>query len=335
MVGFIIETPLAKNQVGSSILYLLHHVLEVLLFHFSKFFVLFDACFKKTTVRTGNNTIVLFTNALCLVLGFGGSKGAVRMQILASLISLGIWGWLKSLSIRIPLISCESSRAIPTFPSTLIKSKLTSFLSKSPTASTAFTAISARWRAQRFTLNWRVSLVSIVEWIEENNKRKTHAKGWRDFRNRISEGKRESTKEFQKYLHLGSQCSYSCLDQGLQVVLAPHGVFCNLLQPPHCNPAANIITWCNSQRMYSLIQQWFRLLQQSTCKYNNTSGSITNFIVLKDKWGFSGKFIEFIQTRLFPSIYHHMKTLCVGVRKILAKIRNFPWFEDGMTSCGK
>jgi hypothetical protein len=80
---------------------------------------------------------------LCLVLGLGASKGHVRIAILASLTSLGICGWEKSLSIRIPLMSWASSIPPPVLPCTLIRSKLTSFLARSATFSTALTAISA------------------------------------------------------------------------------------------------------------------------------------------------------------------------------------------------
>lgn len=79
---------------------------------------------------------------LCLVLGFGASKGQVKIAILASLTYLGIWGWEKSLSIKIPSINCVSSILPPVFYWILIKSKLTSFLSKSATSKTARTAIS-------------------------------------------------------------------------------------------------------------------------------------------------------------------------------------------------
>ena len=91
-------------------------------------------------------------STLCFVLGFGGSNGHVRMAILASSILFGICGWLISLSTTIPYISSVSSSFPPTLPSTLIKSKLTSFLSKSATARTALTAISASARLQRWTL---------------------------------------------------------------------------------------------------------------------------------------------------------------------------------------
>nr|CAD7257189.1 unnamed protein product [Timema shepardi] len=50
---------------------------------------------------------------------------------------------VKSLSMTTPLTSTVSSRRPPTFPSTLISSKLTSLFSMSATAITAFTAISA------------------------------------------------------------------------------------------------------------------------------------------------------------------------------------------------
>mmetsp|Transcript_18819 Transcript_18819/g.39346 ORF Transcript_18819/g.39346 Transcript_18819/m.39346 type:complete len:202 (-) Transcript_18819:270-875(-) len=84
-------------------------------------------------------------SSLCLVLGFGGSNGQVRMHIFASMTSLGIWGCEKSLSITMPLMSSVSPSWPPGLPSILIISKLTSWCSKSATASTASTAISAMW----------------------------------------------------------------------------------------------------------------------------------------------------------------------------------------------
>jgi len=55
-----------------------------------------------------------------LIFGFGGSKGTVKMAILASLITRSICGWLISLSITIPRTSSISSNFPPTLPSTLI-----------------------------------------------------------------------------------------------------------------------------------------------------------------------------------------------------------------------
>ena len=80
---------------------------------------------------------------LCLVLGLGASKGQVKMAILASWTSLTICGWEKSLSIRIPSINWVSSILPPVFSWILIKSRLTSFRSRSATLRTARTAISA------------------------------------------------------------------------------------------------------------------------------------------------------------------------------------------------
>jgi len=39
---------------------------------------------------------------LCFVFGFGASNGQVKMAILASVTSLGIWGCENYLSIKIP-----------------------------------------------------------------------------------------------------------------------------------------------------------------------------------------------------------------------------------------
>mmetsp|Transcript_635 Transcript_635/g.2516 ORF Transcript_635/g.2516 Transcript_635/m.2516 type:complete len:226 (+) Transcript_635:85-762(+) len=82
-------------------------------------------------------------SSLCLVLGLGGSKGHVRMHILASRTILGICGCEKSLSTTMPWMSSVSSSRPPGLPSTLIMSKLTSCRSTSATAKTASTAISA------------------------------------------------------------------------------------------------------------------------------------------------------------------------------------------------
>lgn len=57
--------------------------------------------------------------------------------------TFGIWGWLISLSTTTPLTNIVSSSFPPSFPSILINSKSTSFLSKSATDRTASTAISA------------------------------------------------------------------------------------------------------------------------------------------------------------------------------------------------
>mmetsp|Transcript_45746 Transcript_45746/g.118237 ORF Transcript_45746/g.118237 Transcript_45746/m.118237 type:complete len:256 (-) Transcript_45746:46-813(-) len=73
------------------------------------------------------------------------------MQIFAFSMVLGICGCDISLSITIPSTRTESSNCPPTFPSTLIMSRFTSFLSKSATASTAFTDISANFLPHLFT----------------------------------------------------------------------------------------------------------------------------------------------------------------------------------------
>lgn len=70
-------------------------------------------------------------------------------------LTLGICGWLKSLSTITPLTSCVSSSLPPTLPCTLISSKSTSLRSISATVSTAFTAISAICLWQRLTLSKR------------------------------------------------------------------------------------------------------------------------------------------------------------------------------------
>lgn len=78
-----------------------------------------------------------------MVFGFGGSKGHVTIATFALLITFSIWGWENSLSNKIPYINSDSPKDLPGFPTILIKSKFTSFLSKSTTVNTASTAISA------------------------------------------------------------------------------------------------------------------------------------------------------------------------------------------------
>lgn len=76
----------------------------------------------------------------CLVFGFGGSNGQVKIHTLASLISFVIYGCEKSLSSTITSMNALSSRAPPALATILIKSKFTSFLSMSATCNTAWTA---------------------------------------------------------------------------------------------------------------------------------------------------------------------------------------------------
>ena len=70
----------------------------------------------------------------------------------ASRMALSIWGWLMSLSMTIPSIKHVSSILPPTLPSTLIRSRFTSRRSRSATASTALTHISANCRLWRPTI---------------------------------------------------------------------------------------------------------------------------------------------------------------------------------------
>mmetsp|Transcript_21970 Transcript_21970/g.56483 ORF Transcript_21970/g.56483 Transcript_21970/m.56483 type:complete len:217 (+) Transcript_21970:607-1257(+) len=65
-------------------------------------------------------------SSLCLVFGFGGSNGHVRMHIFASLMSLAICWWLISLSRTMPRTSMVSSSLPPTLPSILMRSRFTS-----------------------------------------------------------------------------------------------------------------------------------------------------------------------------------------------------------------
>mmetsp|Transcript_1343 Transcript_1343/g.3796 ORF Transcript_1343/g.3796 Transcript_1343/m.3796 type:complete len:209 (-) Transcript_1343:452-1078(-) len=92
------------------------------------------------------------SSSLCLVFGFGGSKGHVSTQSFTSLSSLGICGCDMSLSTTMPRTRRVSSSLPPTFESILIRSRLTSPRSWSATASTASTAISAISRCARFTI---------------------------------------------------------------------------------------------------------------------------------------------------------------------------------------
>lgn len=100
------------------------------------------------------NDYALVISKLCFVFGFGASNGQVKIAILASVTSFGIWGWENSLSIKIPSISWVSSILPPVFYWILINYKLTSFLYKSATSKTLRTAISA-------SLFW--SLLTILE----------------------------------------------------------------------------------------------------------------------------------------------------------------------------
>ena len=118
---------------------------------------------------------------MCLVFGLGGSNGQVRIQILAFMTSFLIYGWDISFSMRIPLMSLESSKLPPVFPWTLIRSKLTSFLAKSATSRTASTAILANYfllllthfepkaiQADSINLSWLSSFMSISSEISSN-----------------------------------------------------------------------------------------------------------------------------------------------------------------------
>mmetsp|Transcript_34221 Transcript_34221/g.78028 ORF Transcript_34221/g.78028 Transcript_34221/m.78028 type:complete len:263 (+) Transcript_34221:995-1783(+) len=90
-------------------------------------------------------------SSLCFVFGLGGSNGHVRIAILTSFTTLGICGWLKSLSTIMPRIISVSSNFPPTLPSTLIRSKLTSLRARSATAKTESTLILANWSLRLLT----------------------------------------------------------------------------------------------------------------------------------------------------------------------------------------
>ena len=100
-----------------------------------------------------SSTLVI--SNLCFVFGRGGSNGQVRMASLALRTEWGIWGWDMSLSTRTPLMREVSAREPPTLPSTLMRSKGTSFRSRSATERTASTAISANFWCSFETLYMR------------------------------------------------------------------------------------------------------------------------------------------------------------------------------------
>mmetsp|Transcript_9548 Transcript_9548/g.25964 ORF Transcript_9548/g.25964 Transcript_9548/m.25964 type:complete len:344 (-) Transcript_9548:570-1601(-) len=102
--------------------------------------------------RSASNFSTLSMSILCLIFGLGGSNGHVKIAILTSVSTLGICGWLNSLSRRIPCTSDESSRRPPLFPSSLMRSRFTSFRFRSATSSTASTHISANCRLHRPTI---------------------------------------------------------------------------------------------------------------------------------------------------------------------------------------
>mmetsp|Transcript_36731 Transcript_36731/g.108312 ORF Transcript_36731/g.108312 Transcript_36731/m.108312 type:complete len:264 (+) Transcript_36731:1087-1878(+) len=102
--------------------------------------------------RSSSNFSTVSMSTLCLVLGFGGSNGHVRIAIFTSVRTLGICGWEKSLSMTRPSTRRVSSIVPPTLPSTLMRSRLTSRRSRSATAMTALTQISAMLRLRRPTI---------------------------------------------------------------------------------------------------------------------------------------------------------------------------------------
>ena len=107
----------------------------------------FASCARNSSYFSGVSMSIL-----CFVFGLGGSNGHVKMAIFASSISLRICGCEMSLSNTIPFTKHVSSNFPPTLPSNFIKSRFTSFLSKSATPMTALTQISAISRLHLFTI---------------------------------------------------------------------------------------------------------------------------------------------------------------------------------------
>jgi hypothetical protein len=104
---------------------------------------------------------------LCFVFGLGGSNGHVRIAILASLTTLGIWGCDMSLSTTTPLTNEVSSSEPPTLPSTLMSSKSTSRRERSATERTASTAMEANLSWAMETLRSARSTRRLTSWSQE------------------------------------------------------------------------------------------------------------------------------------------------------------------------
>ena len=88
------------------------------------------------------------------------------------ILTLGICGWLKSLSTMTPFTSIVSSSLPPTLPSTLISSKSTSRLSKSATDMIASTAMWAMCSWQRLMLKHTQTLLTNQQQISHFKNKK-------------------------------------------------------------------------------------------------------------------------------------------------------------------
>ena len=80
--------------------------------------------------------------------------------------------------------------------------------------------------------------------------------------------------------YLGTECSRGTLSEEFIVVfLNVKGLF-DLVYSVHCDVTSALKSISNFEGMDALIEEFLCLLEDGSSKYDNTGGSVTNFIVL-------------------------------------------------------
>jgi len=83
--------------------------------------------------------------------------------------------------------------------------------------------------------------------------------------------------------NLGSKSSHGTFSKVLVVVLSNVKWFLNLIELGDSNITSSFETISNLQRMKTFIEKLLSLLKNGSSQYNNTSGSITNLIILRSR----------------------------------------------------
>ena len=80
---------------------------------------------------------------------------------------------------------------------------------------------------------------------------------------------------------LGAESSSGALLKEFVVVLLDVDLFLNVLDAFNCDVACSLEAISNLEGMDALIKKLLSLLEESTSENNNTSGAVSNFVVLR------------------------------------------------------